>query len=82
MLEAIALCEEISGRELDREYVEDNRVGDHIWWVSDVRKFQRDYPNWRYRFDLRAILEQIHAACVGETKMPTAVLPLLTTPVA
>ena len=82
MLEAIALCEEISSRQLDRGYVEDNRVGDHIWWVSDVRKFQRHYPNWRYRFDLRAILEQIHAACVGETKASAPVLPVLTTAVA
>jgi CDP-paratose 2-epimerase len=72
MLEAIALCEEISGRELDREYVEDNRVGDHIWWVSNVRKFQQHYPSWRYRFDLRAILQQIHAACAGEIRRPVA----------
>ncbi|MDG2125602.1 MAG: NAD-dependent epimerase/dehydratase family protein [Verrucomicrobiales bacterium] len=64
MLEAIALCEEISGKKLAWSYEEDNRIGDHIWWVSDVRKFQRDYPGWGYEFDLRAILEQIHAACV------------------
>lgn len=62
MLQAIRLCEEISGRRLDWTYVEENRIGDHIWWISDVRKFQRHYPQWRYQFDLRAILEQIHAA--------------------
>ena len=60
MLEAIAMCEEISGNKLDWEYVETNRIGDHIWWVSDVRKFQEHYPGWRYEFDLRRILEQIH----------------------
>jgi CDP-paratose 2-epimerase len=65
MLEAIALCEEISGRKLDWTYVEDNRIGDHIWWVSDVRKFQAHYPAWQYRYGLRAILEEIHAACAG-----------------
>ncbi|MEZ5300548.1 MAG: NAD-dependent epimerase/dehydratase family protein [Verrucomicrobiales bacterium] len=65
MLEAIALCEEISGKKLDYEYVEDNRIGDHIWWVSDVAAFQRDYPDWRYRYDLRGIFEEIHAACVA-----------------
>jgi len=73
MREAIALCEEISGRELQREYVEDNRIGDHIWWVSDVRKFQSHYPAWSYRYDLRGILEEIHAACLGKSE---------TTPVA
>jgi CDP-paratose 2-epimerase len=64
MLQAIRLCEEISGRKLDWNYVEDNRIGDHIWWISDVRKFQRHYPQWRYQFDLRSILEQIHAAVI------------------
>ena len=62
MLEAIALCEEISGRQLNWTYVEDNRIGDHIWWVSDVGRFQRHFPRWKYRYDLRAILQEIHAA--------------------
>jgi CDP-paratose 2-epimerase len=61
MLEAIALCEEISGRELQWSYVEDNRSGDHIWWISDVRAFQRDYPEWRYRYDVPGILREIHS---------------------
>jgi len=63
MLEAIDLCQEISGQTLKWNYLEDNRIGDHIWWVSDVSKFQNHYPRWRYRYDLRAILEEIHSAC-------------------
>jgi len=63
MLEAIARCEAISGRKLAWTYVEDNRSGDHIWWISDVRKFQGHYPAWKYRYDLDAILGEIHAAC-------------------
>ncbi len=65
MLEAIALCEDISGRKLDWTYVEDNRIGDHIWWISDVSKFQQHFPEWHYRYGLREILQEIHAACVG-----------------
>jgi CDP-paratose 2-epimerase len=65
MLEAIHLCEEISGKKLDWTYVEDNRIGDHIWYVSDVRRFQKHYPNWKYRYDLRALLEEIHQACTS-----------------
>ena len=65
MLEAIGMCEKISGKKLDYTYVEDNRIGDHIWYISDVRKFQKHYPNWKYQFDLQAILEQIHAAVVA-----------------
>ncbi len=65
MLEAIGLCEEISGRKLSWEYVEDNRVGDHIWWISDVRKFREHYPDWNFRYGLREILEEIHGAVVA-----------------
>jgi CDP-paratose 2-epimerase len=65
MLEAIAITEELSGKKLDWSYVEDNRIGDHIWWISDVRKFQSHYPEWKYRYDLRGILAEIHASCIG-----------------
>ena len=62
MLEAIEACQDISGRELKWEYKEDNRIGDHIWWVSDVSKFQAHYPQWQYRYDLRGLLNEIHDA--------------------
>ena len=65
MLEAITMCEEISGKKLDFTYVEDNRIGDHIWYISDVRKFQKHYPGWKYQFDLKAILQQIHQAVIA-----------------
>jgi CDP-paratose 2-epimerase len=65
MLEAIDLGEEISGRKLTWNYEETNRVGDHIWWISDVRKFQQHYPNWKFRYGLREIMEEIHSAVAG-----------------
>jgi len=65
MIEAIALCEEISGRKLDWTYEEDNRIGDHIWWISDVRKFQAHYPDWSYHYGIREILTEIHQALVA-----------------
>lgn len=60
MLEAIALCEAISGRKLNHSYAEENRVGDHIWWISDSSAFARDYPEFRLRFDIAATLGDIH----------------------
>jgi len=60
MMEAIALCEEITGNKMSVEYLDENRVGDHIWWISDVSKFQAHYPQWQYRYDIRAILEEIY----------------------
>jgi len=61
MLEAIMLCEDIVGRPLDWQYVEQNRLGDHVWWVSDVSKFSRDYPGWNIQHDVPAILREIHS---------------------
>ncbi len=62
MQEAITLCESIAGKKLDCEYVETNRTGDHIWYVSDVSRFKADYPEWGYRYDLQRILREIHDA--------------------
>ena len=62
MLQAIEACEKISGRELNWNYVEGNRIGDHLWWISNTAKFQCHYPQWRYRYDLEAILLEIYDA--------------------
>ena len=59
MLEAIRICEELSGREMNWSYEETNRIGDHIWWISDVRKFQSHFPDWKYRYGIREILNEI-----------------------
>ncbi len=60
MLEAMALCEKISGRKLCWQYSETARAGDHIWYVSDVSKFKTHYPDWSYRYDLEAIIQSIY----------------------
>ena len=62
MLEAIAICEEMSGNQLTHSYTDDNRSGDHIWYISDVRKFQEHYPAWQYKYNLRDILQDIYNA--------------------
>lgn len=59
VLEAIAMTEDLSGRKLQYTVTDDNRSGDHIWWISDVRKFQSDYPRWRYEYDLPAIIREL-----------------------
>ena len=62
MQEAIGLCEELTGREMSIRYAQENRAGDHIWWISDVRKFRSHYPDWQYNYDIRGILEEIVTA--------------------
>ena len=61
MLEAIELCESIAGRELDWELSEENRVGDHRWWISDLDPFRHDYPTWDITYDVEAVLSEIYA---------------------
>jgi len=68
MLEAVRLCEEIAGRQLDWDYSESNRSGDHIWWISDVSKFRSHYPGWDFEYDIRDMLEQIHAKTVDRLR--------------
>jgi CDP-paratose 2-epimerase len=60
MIEAISVSEEIAGKKLNWTYSENNRLGDHIWWISDTRKFENHFPDWRLQYDLRAILSQIY----------------------
>jgi CDP-paratose 2-epimerase len=65
MLEAIRICEDITDRKLNYDYSDVNRIGDHIWYISDVSKFQSHYPAWNYKYDLRQILEEICTAQVS-----------------
>jgi CDP-paratose 2-epimerase len=64
MLEAVALCESITGDELNCNYADENRRGDHIWWISDLSRFKTDYPDWSLRFDIPQILQQIYESNV------------------
>jgi CDP-paratose 2-epimerase len=66
VLEAITICEEITGREMGWNLDETNRTGDHIWYVSDIRKFQSDHPAWQPRQTIKSILGEIIAAQKGQ----------------
>jgi CDP-paratose 2-epimerase len=60
MLEAIELCEQIAGRELDWELSDQARMGDHRWWISDLGDFKADYPSWRLEYGIEEILREIY----------------------
>lgn len=59
MLEAIEVCEQITGNKMNYSYTNDNRIGDHIWYISDIRKFQAHYPEWKYEYGIEDILNGI-----------------------
>jgi CDP-paratose 2-epimerase len=60
MQEAITFCEQITGKKMIVGYDDRNRIGDHIWWVSDTSKFATHYPDWRQEYDIEKILVDIH----------------------
>jgi CDP-paratose 2-epimerase len=62
MIEAIARIEQLSGRKLHWQYVEEARKGDHICYISNLRKFQAHYVNWKITRGLDSILEEMVAA--------------------
>jgi CDP-paratose 2-epimerase len=62
MREAIALVEHETGRTLNWSYREPARIGDHIWWISDIGKFQAHYPGWRLRHGIAQIVAELVAA--------------------
>jgi CDP-paratose 2-epimerase len=69
ILEAITSIEHRTGKKVNWKYVEQNRKGDHICYISDLSKFRSHYPNWRITRSLDTILEEIIAA---QSRLQTA----------
>lgn len=61
ILEAIDIIEEVCGKRLKYQISDENRIGDHIWWISDVTKFKTHYPQWDYKYSITDIISQIIA---------------------
>jgi CDP-paratose 2-epimerase len=59
VLECIAMVEEITGHKLNWQYQDANRTGDHICYISDLRKLQSHFPGWSITRDLSSILQEM-----------------------
>jgi CDP-paratose 2-epimerase len=70
MLEAVEICNRITGRPLDLSYSEANRIGDHIWWISDISKFRVHYPDWRLTRNIDQILVEIKEELLSRQSIP------------
>lgn len=68
MLEAIHIAENMTGNKLKYSYLEDNRIGDHIWYISDLTKFESHYPNWKLTKNVNDILGEIYEANTSKWK--------------
>lgn len=59
LIEAIASFEDIIGKKLPVEYIDQNRVGDHICYMSDLRRIHTDYPDWRQQYTIEQTMREI-----------------------
>lgn len=66
ILEAIELVESITGKPMKYEYVEENRIGDHICYISNLSKMKEHYPSWDITKDLPQIVTEIAEALRNE----------------
>jgi CDP-paratose 2-epimerase len=62
MQEAIAKIEAITGKKGNITYSDEARVGDHMWYVSDLTKFKSHYPSWRLTYSIDDLLKEMCAA--------------------
>ena len=68
ILETIGLVNELTGKYWDNyEYCEEERAGDHIWYISNLAKFKADYPDWSITVPIRRILQDIICAVSPQT---------------
>jgi CDP-paratose 2-epimerase len=68
MLEAIDKIEKLLGKKANYELSQQNRIGDHIWYVSDVSKFKKHYPKWDFEYDTDSILKEMTDAVKRSSK--------------
>ena len=59
VLEALKLVESITGLDIKKKYIKQNRIGDHIWYISNTDKFKKHYPKWEQKYNNFKIIEEL-----------------------
>ncbi|MFC1709266.1 NAD-dependent epimerase/dehydratase family protein [Candidatus Omnitrophota bacterium] len=59
VMEAIKKIEKILCKEAIYEYSEASRIGDHIWYITNVSKFKSHYPEWDFTYNIDRIIEEL-----------------------
>ena len=59
VIEALNYVESVANIKIKRIYQNANRVGDHIWYISDTKKFKKHYPSWKQKYDTKKIIEEL-----------------------
>jgi CDP-paratose 2-epimerase len=59
IIEAIKFVQKIKNIKVKKTYIHKNRIGDHVWYISSNKKFKKDYPNWKQKYNTNKILKQL-----------------------
>ncbi len=59
ILEAISEIEHMAKIKIKRKFIKQNRVGDHIWYITNNKKFKKDYPNWKQKYNTKKIIKEL-----------------------
>ncbi len=59
IIEALNLVQKITGIKINKKILKQNRVGDHIWYVSNMRKFRKHYPKWKQLYSTKKIINEL-----------------------
>ena len=59
VLEALDIVEKLKNIKIKKKIIKENRVGDHIWYVSNTKKFKKDYPKWKQKYNTKKIIEEL-----------------------
>ena len=59
IIEALNEVESQLKIKIKKEFLSKNRVGDHVWYISNNNKFKNHYPNWKQKFTNKKILEEL-----------------------
>jgi len=59
IIEALDIVENLTNIKIKRKIIKTPRVGDHIWYISDLSKFKKDYPNWKQKYNTKKIIEEL-----------------------
>ena len=59
ILEAINIVENLIKKKIKKNIIKNNRVGDHIWYISDMKEFRKDYPRWKQKYSIKKIIQEL-----------------------
>ena len=59
IIEALNIVEKIAGIKIKRKILTKNRVGDHIWYITDMKKFKKKYPKWKQKYSTYKIIQEL-----------------------